>query len=51
MLIMDKFQYKNKTTWLKKAEKSLRIIIVGAGIGGLTAAIGEHFHPTNLIHY
>lgn len=34
--------YKNDPSWVQKALKPLEIIIVGAGIGGLTVAIGLH---------
>ena len=36
--------FKDDFDWGFKAKKSLRIIIVGAGIAGLTAGIGTHIH-------
>lgn len=41
-MIMEHF--KDDFAWNFKAKKSLRIIIVGAGIAGLTAGIGTHIH-------
>ena len=40
--IMEHF--KDDLQWDFKAHKSFRVIIVGAGIAGLTAGIGRHVH-------
>lgn len=41
--------YQDDFVWDLKPRKALRVIIVGAGISGLTTAIGELdvFHPLN----
>jgi len=34
-----------------KPEKSLKVVIVGAGVAGLSVGIGENAHPTDGVGY
>ena len=36
----EKDEFRNNNDWLHKAKRPLKVIIIGAGIGGLTTAIG-----------
>ena len=42
-MIMEFFNDDSK--WGFKAQKSVRVIIIGAGIAGLAASIGTRTHP------
>ena len=40
-IMADKDEFRNDNDWLRKAKRPFKVIIIGAGIGGLTTAIGN----------
>lgn len=43
--------YRDNWAGAPKPEKKLRILVVGAGIAGLTAAIGSHVDVASLLQW
>ncbi len=45
---MERSDYKDDLEWVGKTSKPIHVIIVGAGVAGLSLAIGKHLAAVDL---